>query len=63
MTPLDAHVHMIKMQMPLLYLTLLLPGQFVEYFPKMLAQYSIDLLLAPLWDENNMILAIPSRVI
>jgi hypothetical protein len=25
----------------------------VEYFSKMLAQYSIDLLLAPLRDENN----------
>ena len=40
-----------------------LPSQLVEYFPKMLAQYSIDLLLTSLRDENHMILAIPPRVI
>ena len=49
--------------MPFHYPGLFLPGQLMEHLPKVLPQSTVNLFLAPLRDENNVVLAIPFGVI
>src|SRR5689334_15759166 len=56
----QAHVHMIGHQMSLYHLRFLMLRQFLKNLPEVSTQNSEHLLLAPLRNENNVVLTIPS---
>jgi hypothetical protein len=58
----NAHVHMVRPQVPFYYLRLLLHRKLVKYLPKMPSQYPEYPLFAFLRDEHYMVLTIPPRV-
>ena len=58
----DAHVDMVCVKMPFHNLRFPFFSQFREYSAEVSAQCALDLLLASLRDENNVVLAIPFGV-
>lgn len=54
---------MIRAQVSLHYQRLLLPSQLVKYLSKVFPEGTVNLLSAPFGNENDMILAIPFRVV
>src|SRR5271169_963594 len=58
----DAHVHMVRLQMPFDDLTFLLLGQSMENFPQLPADFSEDNLPPSLGDEHNVVFAVPFRM-
>ena len=59
----DHHVHVLRHQMPFLYQALLLPGQTVEYIGQFPSNLTENRLPPVLWNENDMVLTLPSGVI
>jgi hypothetical protein len=55
----QAHVNMIRSQMPLDNFHVLMAGQFVKHLAKHPSDLTIDHFLPPLGNENNVIFAIP----
>jgi hypothetical protein len=54
---------MIRHQVPFLNLAFLAPGEFVEYRSQVLPNLPEQQLLAVLWCEHDMVLALPCRMV
>ena len=59
---IDAHVHMVRLQMSFDDLTFLLPGQSMENFPQLPADFPENNLPPSLGDEHNMVFTVPLRM-
>jgi hypothetical protein len=58
----DAHVYMVRHEVPFNNLTLLLPSQGVENQSQMTARLAEDRFPPPLGNKHNMVLAVPFRM-
>ena len=58
----DAHVYMVRHEVPFNNLTLLLPSQGVENLSQMTARLAEDRFPPPLGNKHNMVLAVPFRM-
>jgi hypothetical protein len=56
------HVDVVGHQVPFLDLRLLLQGQLVEHLAEMPPQFQIQRLPSTLWDEDDVIFALPRCV-